>query len=441
MHKALILGAGLVAGPMVRYLLDQPDFQVTVASRTVSKAQALVGGHPHGKALALNVKDDVELVALIKEADLVVSLLPYIYHLPVAVKCLEYKKHLVTTSYVKPEMQALDTAAKEAGIILLNEIGIDPGIDHMSAMRVIDEIQANGGELTTFVSYCGGLPAPEANTNPFGYKFSWSPRGVVMASKNPARYLWDGQEIQVPGEELFDNHWPVEIEGLGTFEGYPNRDSMPYTQVYGINPSRTMFRGTLRYPGWCTTLKKISELGFFDDTVRDDLAGLTFAQLTARLLAAESDDLETALAAKLEVERDSFVISNMEWLGLLSDDPLPAGVDTLMDMLTARMLELMSYGPGERDMIVLYDVFYARYPDRMERTTSTLIDFGVPHGDSAMARTVSLPAAIAVKLILTGEITATGVHVPVIPEIYNLVLDELETLGIKCVEETTVVEN
>lgn len=441
MHKALILGAGLVAGPMVRYLLDKPNIQVTVASRTVSKAEALVNDHAQGKALAINVQDDAALSDLVKQHDLIVSMLPYTYHLKVADQCLAHKKHLVTTSYVKPEMQAFDSAAKEANIIFLNEIGLDPGIDHMSAMRVIDEVKEKGGKLTTFVSYCGGLPAPEANTNPLGYKFSWSPRGVVMAGKNPARYLWDGKEVDIVGGDLFDNYWPVEIPGLGTFEGYPNRDSMPYTDVYSIDPTQTMFRGTLRNSGWCITLKKIAELGMLDDSERDDLEGMAFAQLTAQLIGADGGDLKAQLAAKVGVETDSVAVKNLEWLGFFSDEPLPAGANTVMDVLADRMLALMAYEPGERDMIVLYDVFFAEYPDRIERTTSTLIDFGIPDGDSAMARTVSLPAAIAIGLILEGQITVTGVHVPVIPEIYNPVLDELEELGIKCVEETKIVSS
>jgi len=439
MHHVLILGAGLVAGPMVRYLLEQPDFQVTVASRTVSKAEALVGDHPQGNAAAIDVRDSDALSRMVQEHDLVVSMLPYIYHLEVARHCLTHGKHLVTTSYVKPEMQALDAAVKEAGLTFLNEIGLDPGIDHMSAKRVIDDIQARGGEVTSFLSYCGGLPAPEANTNPLGYKFSWSPRGVVMAGKNPAHFLWDGDEVSIPGEELFDHHWPVEIEDLGTFEGYPNRDSMPYMALYGIRPERTMFRGTLRYPGWCATLAKIARLGSLDDTERDDLAGLTYAQLTARLLGAEGDDLAAALAAKLDLDPDSQAWANLEWLGLLSDDPLPAGATTPLDVLATRMLELMAYAPGERDMIVLYDVFDARFPDRAERTTSILIDYGIPHGDSAMSRTVSLPAAIAVRLILQGTITTRGVLVPVIPEIYHPVLDELEAMGVRFDERTTLL--
>lgn len=440
MHKVLVLGAGMVARPLVRYLTNSRGYQVTVASRTVSKAEALVGEHPQGKALSIDVRDDAALGALIRQNDLVVSLVPYVYHLKVARQCLEHRKHLVTTSYVKPPIQALDAAAKEAGVILLNEIGLDPGIDHMSAMQIIDGVKKEGGQVTTFISYCGGLPAPEANTNPFGYKFSWSPRGVIMAGRNPAHYQWEGKEVHIPGEELFDHRWPVEINGLGTFEGYPNRDSMPYTEVYGIRPSGTMFRGTLRYPGWCATLKKLSELGLMDDSVRDDLGGLTFAQLTARLVQAKepagASKLRAALTAKLEIEPDSFVISNLEWLGLLSDDPLPSGANTLIYVLVARMLELMPYEPGERDMIVLHHIFVAEYPDRAERITSTLIDYGIPYGDTSMARTVSLPAAIAVRLVLSGQIATTGVQVPVLPEIYEPVLAELQTLGIKCVEET-----
>jgi saccharopine dehydrogenase (NADP+, L-glutamate forming) len=441
MHQVLILGAGLVAGPMVRYLLDQPDFRVTVASRTVSKAEALVGDHPRGKASAIDVRDTSALSQMVQQHDLTVSLLPYIYHLEVAKQCLAHRKHLVTTSYVKPEMRALDPAVKAAGLTFLNEIGLDPGIDHMSAKRVIDDIQAHDGQVTSFISYCGGFPAPDANTNPLGYKFSWSPRGVVMAGKNPAHFLWEGDEVSIPGDELFEHYWPVEVEGLGTFEGYPNRDAMPYMELYGIRPTGTMFRGTLRYPGWCATLAKIAQLGLLDDAVRDDLAGVTYAQLTARLVGAAESDLPAALIDKLGLDPDSQVLDNLEWLGLLSSDPLPAEANTLLDVLTIRMQERMAYEPGERDMIVLYDIIEAEYSDRVERTTSLFVDYGIPHGATAMSRTVSLPAAIAVRLILQGMITTRGVLVPVIPGIYNPVLDELEELGVQFQEWTTVLSD
>lgn len=439
MKRVLVLGAGMVAGAHVEYLLNQPDFQVTVASRTVSKAQALVGDHPRGCALAVNSDDLAAVEALVQEHDLAVSLLPYAYHPAVARLCVKHGKHMVTTSYVKEPMAQLDEAAKAAGVILLNEIGVDPGIDHMTAMRIFHQVWANGGRITRFVSWCGGLPAPEANTNPFGYKFSWSPRGVLLAGKNAAHYLWDGQDVVIPGEELFDHYWtvPVEVEGkLMNFDGYPNRDSLPYMRTYGVENPLTFFRGTLRYPGWCQTLRKIADLGLLSEEPMAGLAGKTFAQFTARLIGSEGHRLRAALAAYLNLPLDSPVLDNLEWLGLLSADPLPITGDAAapIDILTARMLEKMQYAPGERDMLILQHQIEAVYPDRTERITSTMVDFGIPYGYTSMARTVGLPAAIAVKLILNGQIKLTGVQIPVVPEIYEPVLTELEELGIRFVE-------
>ncbi len=436
MKKVLVLGAGLVSRPLVQYLLDLDDFQVTVASRTVSKAEALVGDHERGKALPLNVKDEAKLSELVAENDLTISLLPYIHHLTVAKFCLEHRKHLVTTSYVSEAMMALDAEAKEKGLLFLNEIGLDPGIDHMSAMKIIHAVQKAGGEIAGFSSYCGGLPAPEANDNPFGYKFSWSPKAVLMAGGNAGKFLKDGVLKEIPGEELFDNFWPVHIEGMDEFEGYPNRNSMPYREIYGIPTTKTMFRGTLRYKGWCTTLRKMIQLGVGEDTKRDDLAGLTFAQLTAKLIGrSDATDIKKHTAAFLDLEDSSFVLSNLEWLGMFSDDPLPAG-ETVMDVVAARMLALMSYKPGERDMIVLHHEFDAVYPDKREKMTSTLVDYGIPDGDSSMSRTVSLPAAIATRMILEGKVSLTGVQIPVQPEIYEPALAELERLNIRCIEKT-----
>lgn len=442
MKKILVLGAGLVAGAHVRYLLDQPDFRVTVASRTLSKAQDIIKGHPKGEARQLDVADEAALEDFIRQADLAVSLLPYVYHPTVARLCIKHRKQMVTTSYVKEVMTQLDEAAKEAGIILLNEIGVDPGIDHMTAMKVIHRVQKGGGEITSFTSWCGGLPAPEANTNPFGYKFSWSPRGVLVAGKNPAHYLKDGQEVFVPGEELFDRYWivPVEVEGkVIDFEGYPNRDSLPYMETYGITTTKSMFRGTLRNVGWCPTLRKIVCLGLLDEEERDDIAGLTFAQFTARLIGS-TGNLKKNLAAYLKVEEDSLVISNLEWLGFLSDDPLPLPKGAPIDILTARMLEKMQYEEGERDMLILQHEFMAEYPDRKEKIISTMIDFGIPNSDTSMSRTVGLPAAIGVKLVLQGKINLTGVHTPVVPEIYEPVLEELEHLGIHFTEKWETLE-
>jgi saccharopine dehydrogenase-like NADP-dependent oxidoreductase len=447
MKRIVVFGAGMVAGAHVDYLLNVPDFHVTVASRTLGKAQALVKDHPRGQAVQVNSDDEQALQALIAEADLAVSLLPYAYHPTVARLCIRHRTHMVTTSYVKEAMAQLDDAARAAGVILLNEIGVDPGIDHMTAMRIIHGVTARGGRVTKFVSWCGGLPAPEANDNPFGYKFSWSPRGVLLAGKNSAQFLWDGQDVVIPGGELFDHYWtvPVQVEGetIG-FDGYPNRDSLPYMQTYGIERPQTFFRGTLRYPGWCQTLRKIAELGLLEETPLEGLEGATFAQFTARLIGSDQHNLPAALAAYLDLSLDSPVIDNLAWLGFLGDEPLPATQPagrvaerietTPIDILTARMLQKMQYAAGERDMLVLQHQFEAEYADGKERIVSTMVDFGQPHGYTSMARTVGLPAAIAVKLILHGEIDLLGVQVPVVPEIYQPVLAELEALGIRFVE-------
>jgi len=439
MKKILVLGAGLVTRPLVRYLLNQPDFYVTVASRTRSKAEAIVAGHPCGATLALDVSDEAALESAIASHDLSISMLPYVHHPTVARLCIKHRKHMVTTSYVSEAMRAMDDAAREAGIIILNEIGVDPGIDHMSAMRVIDRIHAHNGRVLSFTSWCGGLPAPEANTNPLGYKFSWSPRGVLLAAKNPARFLKDGQVVEIPGEKLFDHYEIVPIESLGDFEGHGNRNALPYIDTYGIPETKSMFRGTLRNIGWCPTMKRIVELGLLDTTERDDLAGLTFAQLTAQLIGQpDATDLKAAVAARLGLERDSQVMHNLEWLGLFGNDPVPAE-KTLLDVLTAQMLKLMAYQPGERDMLIQQHEIIAEYPDHKEKTVATMIDFGIPYGDTSMSRTVGLPAAIGTRLILEGQIQEVGVHIPVKPVFYEPVLNELAELGIALTEKTEIL--
>lgn len=439
MSKVLVFGAGLVARPLVRYLLDR-GFEVTVASRTLSKAQALVEGYGNGRAVAFDItKEAGRLDDLVRQADLAVSLLPYIYHVQVARACVRHHRHLVTTSYVKEEMRALDAAAKETGVILLNEIGLDPGIDHMSAMRVIHRVHAAGGKVRSFRSYCGGLPAPDANDNPLGYKFSWSPRGVVLAGRNDARYKENGRIVEVPNARLFATHYVMWVEGLGDLEAYPNRDSLPYIDLYGIPEAETMYRGTLRNLGWCDVMQKLNELGYFGLEERPDLPGKTFRQVMAELIGKpDTTDLKADLAAHLNVAPNSGVMMALEWLGLLDDVPVPPKT-TLLDVLADQMLAKMPYREGERDMVVLVHEFVAAYPDREEQITATLLDFGIPGGDTAMARTVGLPAAIASRLILEGQVNLTGVHIPVRPEIYEPVLDELAALGIEVKERTSSV--
>jgi len=435
MKKVLVLGAGMVSRPLVRYLLDQNDFLVTMASRTVEKAEKIINNHRNGKAISFNVKDEKQLEDLIKESDLVVSLLPYTYHVKVAKLCINYKIHLVTTSYVSEEMKSLDSEAKNAGILLLNECGLDPGIDHMSAMRVIHEVEKNGGKIISFKSSTGALPSHEANNNPFGYKFSWSPRGVLLASRNSARWLENGKIIDVPGEKLFENYYLQDIKGVGTFENYPNRNSVPYKEIYGLDDSETVYRGTFRMTGWCETLKSISALGWLQDTPLKGFDGNSYGDLTGFLIDAKNSEIKLKTAEYLGLKPYSAVIKRLSWLGLFSDKKLPDDKDNPLDFLNVITLEKMLLGKNERDMIVMHHEFIAKYKQTKEYITSTLVDYGIPNDDSAVARTVALPAAIAVKMILNGKISLSGVYIPVIPELYNPILDELEKMKITFIED------
>ncbi|MHA2425828.1 MAG: saccharopine dehydrogenase C-terminal domain-containing protein, partial [Candidatus Thorarchaeota archaeon] len=276
MKRVLCLGAGLVARPYVQYLCNH-GYHVTVASRTKSKADYLIVGCDNAKVVVFDIKkDDALLEELTAKSDIICSLLPYTYHVKAAKMAIRHGKPFCTTSYISEEMMTLDEDARKAGVLLLNECGVDPGIDHMSAMKIIDEIHHNGGKVISFTSFTGGLPAPEANDNPFGYKLSWSPRGVLLAGRNDAHFLRDGSEVVIPGPELFNNYEIMDIPGMGKFEGYPNRDSMSFIDTYNIPETKTMLRGTFRNLGWCDTLKKVAVLGLLDIEERN-LEGRTYS--------------------------------------------------------------------------------------------------------------------------------------------------------------------
>jgi saccharopine dehydrogenase-like NADP-dependent oxidoreductase len=419
----------MVSRPIVHYLSSQQGFEITVASRTVSKAEALVEGRSNARALALNVKDEAAVERLVSEHDIAVSLLPATEHVKVAKMCLKHAKHMSTTSYITAEMQALHEQAEASGLAIVNECGVDPGLDHMSAMRVIHGAERNGGKVVSFRSYCGGMPAPEANTNPIGYKFSWAPRGVLVAATNPARFLRDGKPVEVPGGELFAAPEIVEVPSAGTFEGYPNRDSLPYREMYGLADLRTIFRGTLRNQGHCEAWYPWVRLGLLDQTPRSDLKGKSYLEFM-RSFVDGAAETKQALAAKLGVTVDAPTIAKLDWLGMFENEPLAVSEGGNVDVMSARMLERCRFAEGERDMIAMQHEFTIEYPDRTEEARSSLVDFGIPGGDTSMARTVSLPVAIATRKILDGSLTERGVVAPVKPETYNPILDELETMGI-----------
>lgn len=441
MKKVLILGAGLVVKPIVTHLLNK-GISVTVATRTKSKAEAMISGHPNGTAVAWTVEDEAALDQMVASHDLSVSLLPYLHHLLVAKYCLKHKKNMVTTSYVKPEMQALDAQAKEAGIIILNELGLDPGIDHMSAMRIIDNVRSRNGNIEEFYSICGALPAPEVANNPFKYKFSWSPKGVVMAGNNDGKYLRYGKVVDVPTENLFKNPLQVDFTNVGVLEVYPNRDSISYIDIYGIPETKTMMRGTFRFKGWCESIDAMKQLRLISYD-KFDMTGMTYAQFIAHQIgAADASNIKQKVADYLKVDVNAHALTAMEWLGLFEDKPMERGEDSPFEVTSDLMISKMELGHTERDMVVMQHTFLASYPDgSKEVIRSRMLDFGTPATDTSVARTVALPAAIGVEMILNGEIGVKGVYRPVIPEIYNPILDELEKLDIRMEEEYGLPES
>lgn len=431
----------MVVKPIVRYLLDS-NIMVTVATRTRSKADEMIDGHPNGRAVAWTVEQEADLDGMIAEHDLTVSLLPYLYHVMVAKKCIRLKKNMVTTSYVKPEMKALDAEARSAGIIILNELGLDPGIDHMSAMRIIDHVHGKGGRVEEFYSFCGALVAPEVEENPFHYKFTWAPKGVVMAGNNDGNFLKNGQVVYVPTEKLFRNPIRVDFPAVGTLDVYPNRDSVPYQELYGIPEAKTIMRGTFRYEGWCEIIDAMKRLNLLSYD-KMSMEGMSYAGFMARQAGEGSaENIKARIAEKLGLAMDSRPIVAMEWLGLFSDELLNRKEDSPFEVVSDRMIARMMIKANERDMVVMQHTFLASYPDgSREVIKSRMLDFGTLKTDTSIARTVALPAACGVQMILEGRITEKGVHIPVLPDIYNPILDQLETMNIRMVEEYGLPES
>lgn len=433
MKKVLLLGAGMVAKPLADYILNN-NIELTIASRTVSKAEKLINNHKNGRSLSWTIDDTDTLDSLIAKHDLVVSLLPYTHHVSVAKLCIKHKKNMVTTSYVSHEMKTLNEEAKKAGILLLNEIGVDPGFDHMTAMRIIDKVQNEGGKIKEFYSLCGALAAPEQTDNPFKYKFSWSPRGVILAGNNGAKYLKKGEIIELPTKDLFKNPLKINFPKIGEMEVYPNRDSLAYIDIYDLPEVETMYRGTFRYPNWCEIMDNLKALGLTDTEPRV-FENKTYRKIMARQLKLYPANIKEKTAERLNVPIDSPTIVAMEWLGLFDDLLIPFDEGSNFDLIADLMLRKMMLPEGARDMVIMLHSFLIETATgKKEVIKSRLLDFATKE-DTSIARTVALPAAIAVKMILDGKITDTGVHIPIAKTIYKPILTELEKLGIAMVEE------
>lgn len=448
MAKLLMLGAGLVARPVVHYLLDH-RIELTLLDSEPAKAAALLSGYPgkqtQRRSAALMLQQPSDLEAILNDHDAVISLLPATMHPLVAEACLNARKHLITASYISPAMRRLHEQAEQNDLLFLNELGVDPGIDHMSAMRIIHHAQKSNGDILAFRSYCGGLPSKESNTNPWGYKFSWSPVSALKATTNAARYLKNGKELYIPPERVFSDTHLVSFDDVGELEAYPNRNALDYIELYGLKRATTMFRGTLRYPGWSETLKHLGELGLLDLTPRAELCNRTWDDILAECIGvAPGSRLRENVASFLWVSSSSPTLEKLSWLGLLTSTPFANASHapppmSLLEGLALRMQSKMSYAPDERDMVAMKHEFLVDYGSRKEQVSSSLLVHGVPAEDSAMARTVGLPVAIATRLLLEGRFHQRGVSIPTHQDIYQPILDELASFNIEMKECCTAL--
>jgi saccharopine dehydrogenase (NADP+, L-glutamate forming) len=443
MKRILVLGAGASSPYLIHHLLQlaqERDWFVTVGDRDPAAAASRVGGHDRGSAMAFDVNDLELLSSEIERADVVVNLLAPRFQPTIALECVQIGRPMVSASYRDDKIRDFDGDARRKGVLLLTEVGLDPGIDHMTAMVVIDRVKAGGGEVVSFESYGGGLPAPDTLDNPFGYVITWNPRNVVMAGERGAQFLDRGKIRIVPFHHLFQNSWPVEVPGVGRMEAYPNRDSLSYRELYGIPEAESMIRGTIRYPGFCETWTQIARLGLPNETLHiPRLADRSWADLVEMFLPTQTagDDLAARVANFLHISPTGQIMQNLAWLGLFSQEK--TGVDG--DTAAAAMVELLNrklrLDAGACDMVVLQHDFRVRYSEedgRQERIVATLVAYGEPGGFTAMARTVGMPAAIATELILADRIPLTGCQIPTHPAVHRPILAELERRDLRMVE-------
>ncbi|MEA3316517.1 MAG: saccharopine dehydrogenase C-terminal domain-containing protein [Bacteroidota bacterium] len=442
MKNILIVGAGLSSSSLIKYLLDNSteyNWKIKLGDKSKEIAERKIDNHPNGEAFVFDVYNEEQREKEIQLADVVISMLPARMHFLVAEKCVKYSKHMITASYVSKEVKELDKQAKEKGILLLNEIGVDPGIDHMSAMKVIDKIRDKKGNLTSFKSSTGGLVAPEYDNNPWNYKFTWNPRNVVLAGQSVAMYKDHGKYKYLPYTKLFSRIEKVNILDVGEFEMYPNRDSLCYIDTYGLGSIPTILRGTLRRPGYSEAWDVFVQLGATDDSYKlyksEDLTYKEFINLFLPYHTTKS--VKEKLAQYLNIDISSEIIEKLEWLGIFEDTKSGVKDASPAQILQKILVEKCALGDDDKDMIAMQHQFEYSVDNKSKKITSSLVVRGTDKVHTAMSITVGTPVAIATKLLLTGVITATGVVVPTKKDIYEPVLKELEEYGIKFVEEET----
>ncbi|MCS6968845.1 MAG: saccharopine dehydrogenase C-terminal domain-containing protein [Cytophagales bacterium] len=448
MKRILLLGAGRSADALIDYLIQlchKESFHLTVADFNKEIAQSKIfaygGQETHSTAVSIDGNDLQQCRQVVQEADIAISLLPPAMHINIAKACLEAGKSLLTASYVSTEMQAFHDEAKRRGVLLLNEMGFDPGIDHMSIMQTIERLNKEEAIITALRSYAGGLIAPLYDNNPWHYKFTWNPRNVVLAGKGTAKYVINGQPKYVPYHRLFGHTEDVHIEGLGEYEGYPNRDSIIYRQLYGLPHIPTLIRGTLRKKGFCAAWDTFVQLGMTDDEIIiDNSEKITYREFTNMFLQySRSLLVEEKLAKLMNVAPKSELIDKIRWLGLFSHEKIGLPHATPAQILQHLLEQKWKLEEGDRDMVILQHKFEYHNAENNLELISDLVVYGDEH-HTAMAKTVGYPLGIATKLILQGRIQLTGVQIPTSPQIYQPVLEELAQLGIRFREKIQPVE-
>ncbi len=437
MKTILIIGAGKSSASLITYLLDkstQDNLHLIVGDLSLEEAQAKLNNHPNGTAIYLDIFNKETRQKAIQQADLVISMLPASMHMDVANDCLQFKKHMVTASYISPAMQALNKDVTKKGLVFMNEIGLDPGIDHMSAMQVIDRIREKGGKMLLFESFTGGLIAPESDTNSWNYKFTWNPRNVVLAGQGgAAKFIQEGQYKYIPYHKLFRRTEILHVEDFGKFEGLANRDSLNYRTVYGLDDILTLYRGTIRKVGFSRAWNVFVQLGMTDDSyVMEGSEHMSYRDFTNAFLAYHpTDSVEIKLRSYLKIDQDDTMWEKLVELDLFNAEKKVG----LKNATPAQILEKIlkdswTLQSDDKDMIVMLHKFGYEINGKKEQIESSMGIIGDDQTYTAMAKTVGLPVAIATLKILKGEIKKPGVQLPITKDVYEPILKELESYGI-----------
>lgn len=438
MRHILIIGAGRSASSLIQYLLNKSEeekLHLTIGDLSLELAEKKIDNHPNATALAFDIFNENQRQTEIQKADIVISMLPAHLHFEVAKDCIRYKKHMVTASYISEAMQSLDADARANNLVFMNEIGLDPGIDHMSAMKVIDEIRGQGGKMLLFESFCGGLVAPESDNNLWNYKFTWAPRNVVLAGQGgAAKFIQEGTYKYIPYHKLFRRTEFLEVEGYGKFEGYANRDSLKYREIYGLNDILTLYRGTIRRVGYSRAWNMFVQLGMTDDTYLIDnsetISYRDFINLFLPYHPTDSIELKTRLS--LGIEQDDIMWEKLVELDIFNENKIVG----LKNATPAQILEKIlndswTLEKDDKDMIVMYHKFGYELNGMQKQIDSKMVCIGEDQTYTAMAKTVGLPVAMATLQILNGNIKTPGVQLPLNKEVYLPILKELEEFGVR----------